>query len=444
MTDVKKKCPGFLTVDDAINMNRDETIKTQKEYQNHVRVEGAIQLGAAQYFTHANENGCELFDQNGNSHLDMIGGVGVMTVGNSNQFVWEQMVKVKDQPAINALALRALSASLASNIAKLSPGKLKKVWFGTAGAEAIEAAIKLVKMSFKGVRHKMVSCIGAYHGKTTGALSLTGREKWALYQSPLMPAVKHVPFNDIDALEDALHFGDVAAFFVEPVQGEGGVHPATIEYLQKVRELCTKYGTLMVTDEIQCGLGRTGKMWAFEHAGIVPDVVTFAKGFSGSYMPIGGYICTEEVWNKAYGEPETAFHHTVTFGNNVLSCAAGIATLQFIIENDLINAATEKGEYLMGKLKVIQAKYPQLIKEIRGKGLMIGMQFNESAGGAVAATMMNKYRVQTMFSMNNPGVIRALPPLAVTYEQLDRFLDAFENSVKDVTEQIAQAAATKA
>ncbi len=440
MTNVKKACEGFITFQEAKEMSKEDAISLQKEFQNHERVKLAEQLGAAQQFVGAGENGVELFDSEGNRHLDFIGGVGVMTVGSCNKHVWNAIEQAKDIPAIHALAVRPMSAVLANNIAKLTGGNLKKVWFGTSGSEACEAAIKISKMAFKGCRHKFVSVYNGYHGKTTGSISLS-REKWALHQSPLMPGVKTVPLNDIDALDYALKYEDVAAFFIEPVQGEGGIHVATDEYLKAARELCTKYGTLMVCDEIQCGLGRTGKMWAFHHAGIEPDLVVFAKGVSGGYMPLSGYICTEKLWNDAYGTPETAFHHTVTYGNNILSCSAGIAALEYLLENDLFDAAVEKGEYMLGKLNAIQKENQDVIKEVRGKGLMIGIEFHtpkeensEAFAAVVAATLMNKYRIQTLFSINNPVVVRALPPLAVTYEQMDEFLTSFGSAIDDARE----------
>ena len=438
MANIKDVVKGFITVDDVGKLGRAEVIKLQSEYQNQIRLQMALGLGAAQQFVGASENGVELIDSDGNNHLDMIGGVGVMTVGSANQYVWKAIEKFKDIPAINAIAVRAVSAALSSNIAALSGGDLKKVWIGTGGTEANEGAIKLSRLAYRGTRHKLVALDGSYHGKTMGSVSITGRRIWQLYHSPVVPGVEFVQMNDTDALENALKFGDVAAFFIEPIQGEGGIHIASIEYLQSVRELCTKYGTLMVCDEIQCGMCRTGKFWAFQYADITPDVITFAKGFSGGYIPIGGYITTEKVWNAAYGEPLTAFQHTATFGDNVLGCAAGIASLEYIFENDLMNAAVEKGAYLTGRLNEIKDRYPGIVKEIRGKGLMIGVEFEannaekaEAFAGMVCSIMMNKYRVQTLFSANNPVVIRALPPLAVTKEQMDRFLSAFENAVSE-------------
>jgi len=437
-TDVVK---GFITVDQASKFGRQEVIDLQTEYQNHLRLAMAMSNGSAQQFVGVTGNGVELIDSDGNNHLDMIGAVGVMTVGSCNPYVWKAIEKFKDMPALNAVAIRGISAALSNNIAKLSGGDLKKVWIGTSGTEANEGVIKLSRMAFKGTRHKIVALDNSYHGKTMGSVSITGRKIWQKYHSPMLNGVEFVPMNDAAALEAALKDGDVALFILEPIQGEGGIYPATIEYLKKARELCTKYGTLMACDEIQCGMFRTGKFWAYMYADIQPDIVSFAKGFSGGYVPISGYITTEKIWNDAYGAPDTAFQHTATFGDNVLGCAAGIASLEYILDNDLDKAAVEKGAYLTNAIKEIGNKYPGIVKEIRGKGLMIGVEFGDKPGKeagtfamTVTAIMMQKYRVQTLFSANNPTVFRALPPLAISKEQMDRFLTAFEGSVKEAYE----------
>jgi len=434
------KNPDLITIDQVKKMGRDEVIKLQLEYQNSLRLQMAMSNGSAQYIMSATGNGCELIDSDGNNHLDMIGAVGVMTVGNANPYIWNAIEQFKDVPAINAVAIRAISAAFSHNLAKLTGGDLKKVWIGTGGTEANEGAIKVARMSFKGSKFKLVALDNAYHGKTMGSLSLT-RKSWWKYQEPLLPGVSFVPQGDIAALENALKDGDVAAFFMETIQGEGGIYPASIEYLKKARELCTKYGTLMVMDEIQCGFFRTGKLWAYMYADIQPDIVTFAKGFGGGYMPIGGYITTEKVWNDAYGTPDVAFSHTATFGDHVLSCAAGIAAIEYVLNNDLDKAAVEKGAYLVDKIKEIITRYPGVLKEVRGKGLMLGIECADKPGDeegtfcmTVCAIMMTKYRVQTLFGANNPKVFRALPPLAISKEQMDRFLAALEGSVKEAYE----------
>ena len=446
---MSKQAPaGFISVDDALKLNRAEIRELQMKHQNGVKLELAEMLGAAQMYVKGDND--KLWDDEGNLHYDMIAGVGAMGMGNSNMFIWEQMEKVKHIPTFYPLGYHHMASSLANNLAITSPeGELTRMWTGGGGgAEAIEGAIKLCKMASKGRRPRIASLMGAYHGKTAGSIALTGSEKWKKYQFPVMPST-NLPFGDLVALEDCLKTKDVCAFFIEPIQGEGGIKLHPEGYLKAARELCTKYGTYLVCDEIQTGVGRTGKMWACEHDEVVPDVIVFAKGISGGFMPLAGYICTDEIWNAAYGDPETCFHHTVTFGESPLTCAAGIASLQYIYDNDLINQANVKGEQIRGRLQEIADKYPNVIKEVRGRGLMIGIEFHlagktlkemvgnraaaqEAIGARIAAIMMNTYRVQVMFTINNPIVIRMLPPLAVSQEAIDYSMKSFESACAEV------------
>ena len=444
----QSKPQNFMTVDDALKMNKSEIRALQMKHQNATKLELAEMIGAAKMFVKGDND--KLWDDEGNLHYDMIAGVGAIGMGNCNKAIWKEIDKLKDVPIFYALGYHNMASALAHNLAITSPGgELTRMWTGGGGgAEANEGVIKLCKMAAKGNRPRLASVMGAYHGKTSGSLALTGSEKWKKYQFPLMPAT-NLPFGDLIALEDCLKTGDVCAFFIEPIQGEGGIRLHPEGYLKAARELCTKYGTYLVCDEIQTGMGRTGKMWACEHDDVVPDVIVFAKGISGGFMPLAGYICTEELWSAAYGDPETCFHHTVTFGESPLTCAAGIASLQYIFDNDLINEATRKGEYMMSKLKAIAAKYPKVIKEVRGRGLMMGIEFQlagktlkemvgnqaaakEAIGARIASILMNEHNVQVMFTINNPIVIRMLPPLAVTQEAMDYSLKAFEAACSEV------------
>jgi putrescine aminotransferase len=446
---LKNAPEGFLTVDDALQLKRAEIRELQMKHQNGVKLELAEMLGAAKMFVRGDID--QLWDDEGNLHYDMIAGVGAIGMGNCNQFIWEQIEKTRHMPIFYALGYHNMASALAHNLAITSPGgKLTRMWTGGGGgAEANEGAIKLCKMAAHGHRPRIASLMGAYHGKTAGSLALTGSEKWKKYQFPLMPAV-NLPFGDLVALEECLKTRDVCAFFIEPIQGEGGIKLHPEGYLKAARELCTRYGTWLVCDEIQTGLGRTGKMWACEHEGIVPDVIVFAKGFSGGFMPLAGYISTEELWNAAYGDPETCFHHTVTFGESPLACAAGIASLQYIFDNDLIREAARKGDYLLSKLREIAARYPNVVKEVRGRGLMIGVEFHlagktlkemvgnraaaqEAIGARIASILMNQHNVQVMFTINNPIVIRMLPPLAVRQETMAYAVKAFASACEEVS-----------
>lgn len=441
MTKAQERVEGFYTIDEAINFDYETTKELQLKHLNRART----LAGGSKYFTKA--DGCWFEDHKGVKHLDMIGAVGVVTVGNNNEFIWNELEKVfkSKQYMMGTIAYHNVAAAFAHNLSLLSPGgKLTKVGTATGGAEAIEGTLKLVKLASRNKSNKtrILACEGAFHGKTTGAVAVGGKEKWRMYQHPLMECVDHVPYGDERALEEALSKGCYMAFYVEPIQGEGGIIVPPAGYLTKVRELCTKYDTYMVADEIQAGCARTGKMWAVDHENVVPDCLTFAKGFSGGLIPFGGYLCTEELYEAAYGSIETCFHHTATYQENGLSAAAGLAAMEYILDNDLINAAAEKGEYFMGKLKEIQLRYPGIIKEVRGKGLMIGMEFyeipdeyKEGYGDYYADPVHNdlieKYHIQVNHTINNPAVFRFLPPLIIKKEEIDYTLECFEKAIKD-------------
>ncbi len=400
----KELLNGFYSIDDAIAMDFETTKELQLTHLNRERTLN----GGSKFFTRAED--CYFTDHEGNRHLDMIGAVGVVTVGNNNEFVWNEIEKVfrTKQYMMGTIAYHNIAAAFAHDLSLLSPGgKLTKVGTATGGAEAVG-----------------------------------GKEKWRMYQHPLMECVDHVPYGDSRVLEEYLSKGCYMAFYVEPIQGEGGIIVPPEGYLKEVRRLCDKYDTYMVADEIQCGCARTGKMWAVDHEDVVPDCLTFAKGFSGGLIPFGGYLCTEELYEAAYGSVETCFHHTATYQENGISAAAGLASLEYILENDLIQAAAEKGSYFMNALKKIQEKYPQIIKEVRGKGLMIGLEtyeipegFKEGYGDYFADPINNdlveKYRIQANHTINNPAVFRFLPPLTIKKEDLDYALASMEKAAAD-------------
>jgi putrescine aminotransferase len=371
----------------------------------------------------------------------------VVTVGNNNPYIWNELEKTFKAKyyMMGTVAYHSIAAAFAYNMAKLSPGgQLTKMGTSCGGAEAIEGSIKLVTLASrnKAGKDRILACEGAFHGKTSGAVSVGGKEVWRMYQHPLMECVDHIPYGDAAALEEALSKGCYMAFYTEPIQGEGGIIVPPEGYLAKARELCDKYDTIFVVDEIQAGCGRTGKLWCVEHENVVPDVIVFAKGFSGGLIPFGGYICKEDIYEAAYGTPETCFHHTATYQENGMSTAAGLASLQFILENDLIKQAEEKGNYFMGKLKELQEKYPNIIKEVRGKGLMIGMEFypipekyREGYGDYYADPVNNdlvdKYRIQVNHTINNPAVFRFLPPVTIPKEYIDYTIESVEKAIID-------------
>lgn len=345
-------------------------------------------------------------------------------------------------PNLLQASLGTVVSALAHNLAQILPGGLSRSFFCNSGAEAVEGALKLARAASG--KTKIVYCEGSFHGKTLGALSVTGRQK---YQKPFLPLLgpcEMVPFGDLEALEQKIFKKDVAAFILEPIQGEGGVIVPPKGYLSGVRELCDKYDVLLIVDEIQTGFGRTGKMFACEHEGVIPDIICLAKSLGGGVIPIGAYSTKPEIWEKAYGGMERALLHTSTFGGNTWAAAAAIAAINVIVEQNLCEQARANGEYMLNRLKELQNRY-SVVKEVRGLGLMTGVEFKSQAGlmdkltggminklseeyfGAlVAGELQNKYHVITAYTLNNPNVIRLEPPLVVTKEQIDQVVDALE------------------
>lgn len=443
MRNVRDVYKNFVTIDDAITMDFETVKRLQTTYSNALKVE----LSNSPYFVKA-EN-AHLTDYQGNMHTDMVGAVGVMTVGNNNAFVWEQLTKVFNAKCytMNATAWHNIASAFYANLAMTTPGQqLTKVQTAGGGAEAIEGIIKLCKIAFRDskTKTKLLGTNMAFHGKTTGSVSIGGSERWQKYQGGLlMDQVAHIPFNDVDALKRELSKGIYQGFFVEPIQGEGGVFVATDEFLQTARELCDKYDTIFVCDEIQTGCCRTGKFWASEWANVVPDVMAFGKGISGGIIPMAGYVAKPDVFDRAFGTPETCFHHTATYQGNAYGCAAGTAAIQYMIEHDLCSFALEQGEKIRNAMLSMQDQYPSIIKEVRGRGCLIGIEFEDTKPehadkyGFNWAIECERYistecRVQVLHSFNNARVFRWLPPLTALPEDIDYALNSFEASVKHV------------
>ncbi|SEG11736.1 putrescine aminotransferase [Caloramator fervidus] len=442
--DVKEIYKDFLTIDDALSLKREDVRQNYKEYINSSAVQLLSLLDFDKHFVKA--EGTKVYDEAGNEYIDFLGGYGALNVGHNNPDIINEIKKVIGLPNILQASIYNMAGVLARNLSLITPGDLKRTFFANSGAEAVEGALKLARIASG--KSRIIYCLNSFHGKSFGALSVTGREKYRTPFRPLLSETYPVPFGDEKALEDALKMGDVAAFILEPIQGEGGIIVPPKGYLKKVRQLCDKYEVYLIIDEIQTGFGRTGYMFACEEEGVVPDIMCFAKSLGGGIIPIGGYITKDEIWKKAYGSIDKAFLHTSTFGGNTIACAAGIATIKYILENDLPNKAKEKGEYLLKRLNDLKEKYP-IIKEVRGKGLMIGIEFKEPKGvldfltlgklseiskeyfaSLVAGKLMNEYRIITAYTLNNPNVIRIEPPLTISYEEIDKLLYSLEDIFK--------------
>ena len=376
-------------------------------------------------------HGTTIVDHAGKEYLDFAGGYGVFTLGHRHPRV---VAAVRAQLDVMALSGRTmfnpLLGRLARRLAEFTPGDLEISFFTNSGAEAVESAIKLVRAASG--RTKIVATHGAYHGKTLGALSVSGRESFRAPFHPLVGPVEHVPFDDLEALERALP--GAAAFIVEPVQGEGGVNVPAAGYLAGARRLCDRFGALLVADEVQTGLGRCGALFACDLFGVVPDVMTLAKGLSGGVMPIGASIARPVVWNAAYGKAPLL--HTSTFGGNELACAAALAALDVLVDEDLCARARDRGAQLLAALGEIALRYPDAIAAVRGAGLLAGVELRHEGYGGTIIPELLKRGVTAAWTLNDQRVIRLEPPLIVSEAEIDRAVAAFAEATAVAVERL--------
>lgn len=318
--------------------------------------------------------GPHLYDIAGRRYLDLLSGFGVFALGRNHPAIAAALRQVLDAqlPGLVQLDVSLLAGVLAEKLlARIGMPGLERVFFCNSGTESVEAAIKFARMATG--RAKIVYCDHAFHGLTCGALSLNGSELFRKGFGPLLADCAKVPFNDLAALEAALQAGDVAAFIVEPIQGKG-VYLPDDDYLAEAARLCRRHGALFIADEIQTGIGRTGRFLACEHFGVEPDMVLLAKALSGGYVPVGAVAMRHRIFAKLFDRMDRALVHGSTFGKNDMAMAAGIATLEVLAEEKLVERAEAIGRALLAELQGLAGKH-ELVKEVRGKGLMIGLEF---------------------------------------------------------------------
>ncbi len=390
-------------------------------------------------------------DQNGRKILDFFGGFGSLAFGHNHPRILAARKQFQDEKR-HEIAIAFMSqyaATLAHNIAQCSPGDLDMVFLGSSGSEAMEAAIKVAERAAGPDRPKIVYAENSFHGKTKGVLSITDGQ---LYRGDfkLVENALKVPFGDITAVEK-LFASDpkIGTIVLETVQGGGGIISAPAEYWQKLRALCDQYGVLWVADEVQCGLGRTGRFYAFEHYGVIPDVTALAKSLGGGKSAVGAMIARREVYMKAYGTPKTAMIHAqATFGGIGESCITSIEALNVLYDEDLIGNSERVGAHMLARMKELQVKYPKIIKDVRGLGLMIGLEFQDfsqtmpmvvrpmlamlddklkgSLSGFIGALLLRDFDILVAFTEYNRNVIRLEPPLICTMAEADRFVDSLD------------------
>jgi len=380
-------------------------------------------------------DGAVFKDLLGREYIDCLGGYGMMDLGWSHP---EVIATVRAQlgrtPMPSQELIDPLRGVLAHLLAQITPGDLKYSFFAASGTESIEGAIKLAKMHTH--KNGFIVAVKAFHGKTMGSLSMMGKSDYrqppgVLYGGP----VYHVPFGDADAVEKQLDICqkvgiDIAAVLFEPIQGEAGAIVPPEDFWPRIREATRHYGVLLIADEVQTGLGRTGKLWGVDHWGVVPDIMAIAKSLGGGVMPISAFCSTEEIWQcMMYPNP---FIHTTTTGGGALACSAAIAAINITLRDRLWEQAAEKGAYLIAKLENLRARFQGIIKMITGRGLLIGMHFQSPEAGYKVAAGLFRRGVLVAGTLISATTIRIEPPLVITKEQIDTVLNRLEDTLKEI------------
>lgn len=379
--------------------------------------------------------GSILEDASGRRYIDCLGGYGIYNLGIRHpEVVAAVQAQLARSPLHSQELLDPLRALFASVLARITPAGLTRVFFCNSGAEAVEAAMKLAMWATG--RYGFVAAEGGFHGKTLGALALMGKDRFRRPFEPVLLRCERVPYGDADAVARVLERADPkpAAVVLEPVQGEAGAVVPPDGYLPTVREACDAHGVLLVADEVQTGLGRTGALWAVDHWGVVPDIMTLGKSLGGGVMPIGAMVSTPALWRVWEPDP---FVHSNTFGGNPLACAAGTAAVHVTLRDDLPGQAAKKGERLLAALGDLAARYPDVLRDVRGRGLLLAMEFpSDRVGYAVAAGLFRR-GVLVAGTTANARAVRIEPALNIPDALLDEVLDRLEDTLGEVARRVA-------
>jgi acetylornithine/succinyldiaminopimelate/putrescine aminotransferase len=397
---------------------------------------------------YARAEGAYLYDLDERDYLDFLSGYSVFNIGRNHPAVQRAIRDVleMDLPNMVQMDCSLLSGLLAEALLKKLPPHLEAVFFCNSGTEAVEGAIKFARAATG--RAGLLAFDGAFHGLTHGALSVMGDAAFQEGFGPLLEHCGRVPLGDLAKLEERLAQGDIAALILEPVQGKGVRFPADDFFLQ-AQKLCREHGTLLICDEVQTGLGRTGRWWGFEHWGLEPDIITVAKSLSGGYVPCAAVVTRRNIYQKTFNRLDRCVVHSSTFGRNNLAMASGLATLQVLEDEQLIDRARDTGALLLARLNELKARH-SLIKEVRGLGLMVAIEFHEPAELAarmgwkllhrverelfaqmIVTSLFQKHRILTQLAGHAMDVIKILPPLIIGDREIDRFVEALDSVLAD-------------
>ena len=370
----------------------------------------------------------------GEKFIDCLGGFGIYTCGHRNEEILDVVKAQLDHQALHSQELLdPLRGYLAKAVADITPGDLEYCFFTNGGAEAVEMALKLARIATGGRWY--ISTVGAFHGKSMGAISMGGKSTYRVPYTPMVQQVQHVEYGNaedmIKAIRNLHAVGEkVAAVILEPIQGEAGIIVPPEGYLKEVREICDKYGLALIFDEIQTGMGRTGTMWRCEAEGVTPDIMTFGKAFGGGILPITGIICRPKMWTQELVDNPWLLG-SPTFGGNPVCCSAAIATIKYMLENDVPGMCKEKGEYLKEGLEKLREKYPTVIDDVRGTGLMLAVEFCTSDVGYSVAKGMFARGVMTAGTLVNAKCVRFEPAAVISKEDMDSVIERMDAALAD-------------
>lgn len=435
-----------LSIAALTETQRGKNFSLHEQFLNPQMVRVLKTIGYDRVYTKA--QGPYLYDDQGNEYLDLLSGFGVFALGRNHPTIKAalQEILTEDLPDLVQMDVSLLAGLLAEKLVRTTPEPLTRVFFCNSGAEAVEAAIKFARYTTG--RSRILYCEHAFHGLTMGALSLNGEEIFRQGFGPLLPDCIPIPFNDLDALERALKEQPTAALIVEPMQGKG-VNLPDDDYLPEAARLCRKYGALFVADEVQTGLGRTGRLWAVEHWGVEPDMLLIAKALSGGFVPVGAVVMTARIMDKVFNRMDRAVVHGSTFSKNNMAMAAGLATLTVLEEENLIANAARQGEALLAGLKALVDKY-EFFQEARGKGLMLALEFGkpqsfklktawnllETANKGLFSQMVTiplfkRHRILSQVAGHGMNVVKFLPPLVIGTKDVDWIIKACDDVLAD-------------
>src|SRR5579884_1426696 len=408
-------------------------------------------LGFDREWTHG--RGSYLIDRDGNEYLDLLSGYGVFALGRNHPYVRDQLRRVldADTPTLPQLGVSTLAGALAEQLIARAPASLDAVVLTSSGTESVEGALKLARAATR--RPRILYCERGFHGLSLGSLSVNGNEEFREGFGPLLPGCDEVPFGDLETLERELARGDVAGFIVEPVQGKG-VYLAPDGYLRGAQELCRRAGTLLIVDEVQTGLGRTGRFLAVEHWGVQPDMVTLSKALSGGYVPVGALLASRAVFNATFDSMERSVVHGSTFGNGDFAAAAGLATLTVIERESLVQRSARLGELLLELTRPLVERF-EIVRAVRGLGLMWAIELGAPAGRAarrlweaierrqpglfaqmVIVPLFHEHRILTQVAGHHMNIVKALPPLVSSDDEIRRFAGALREVLAGVEEHL--------